>query len=535
MGTRSILYNEEARKAIKNGVDKVANAVKVTLGAKGRTVIVGHKYGSKITKDGISVARAINLEDEIEAIGANIIKEVSQNTVAQAGDGTTSAMIIAQAILHEGFKLSAAGHNTTELKSGIDKAVKAVVEQLKVISTPVDVDSDKLKQISIISANNDEEIGSKIAEAYKLTGKDGIISIDDSTTGETYIKSVEGMQFERGYISPFFVNDESTLSVQFEKPYILVCAGKISTGKEILPIFGQVVKSNNAPFLIIAEDVVDEALGIILTNRIKGPYPICVIKSPGFGDNQIETLRDICALTGATLVNDETGVRLDTLTLEQLGKSDKVLVTKDETTIVGGAGDKNGIEARKDFIRKSIEQSPDEREQNLFRNRLAKLSGGIAILYVGASSEVELGEKKDRCDDALRATGAALEEGIVPGGGIALIRCDSILENLPFDNDGEREGIKLIRRVLSAPFRQMVENSGLDINISNILSLSQNFGYNFKTDKVEDLVESGVVDPTKVVRVALVNAASVSGVLLTSESLIVNVDDPNQIMPQFKR
>lgn len=529
MPTKEILFGEESRKSIKIGVDKVANVVKTTLGAKGRNVIIGRKISSQITKDGVTVAKSIQLEDPIEVIGADLIKKVAKKTVDQAGDGTTTSTILAQSIINEGFKLIAAGHNPIELKKGIDNAVNAVVKNIESMSEKVEIDSDRLNQIATVSANNDKEIGDLVADAFKKTGKDGVITIENSQTGQTYIKVVDGMQFERGMISPYFITNEQKLSAEFENALILVSAGKISTKTEIFPILEKVFKDNR-PLVIIADDITDEALGILLVNRIKAGYPICAVKAPSFGEDKVETLRDICALTGATLVNDETGLRIDTIGLKNLGVVEKITITKDSTTIVNGSGKKEDIEGRIKYIRTRLELSTSDFETEQLKNRLAKINGGVAVIYVGAATDIELNEKKDRVDDAMRATKSAIEEGIVVGGGIALIRCIGSLNDIKYNTDDEKVGIKLVQKILSSPFRQMIENSGVDISIKELENKNVNYGYNFKTDTFEDLVKSGVIDPAKVVRVSLVNAASLAGTLLTSDSLIVQSDD----MPNFQ-
>lgn len=540
MPTKEILFGEDSKKSVKAGLDKVANAVKVTLGPKGKTVIIGHKYGSRITKDGVTVAKSIQVSDETECIGANIIKEVSTKTVREAGDGTTSAMILAQSIVEEGYKLTSAGHSAIELKSGIDKGVKMVVEKLKSMSVKVESDSEKLKQIATISANNDESIGTQISEAYKKTGKDGVITIEDSKTAETHIVSIEGMQFDKGYISPYFVNDFEKETVQFEGAKIMVCAGKVTKKNQVVKIMEQVIKEAQKdgkaiPLIIIAEEIDGEALGIMLYNRQKNEYPICGIKAPGFGDDQKEMLRDICAVVGATLCDDELGTRSDIVKFDQLGTVHKIVISKDDTTLVGGSGKQDEIEQRIKSVRISLEKVENDFARDQLQKRLGKLSGGVAVLYVGGSSEIERGEIKDRCEDALKAAQAALAEGVVPGGGTALIQCIDILADFQ-GIDGEKEGVKLLQKALATPFKQMVENGDLQLSVNDVKKLPLNEGYNFKTDKYENLMDSGVVDPVKVVRVSLENAASVAGVLLTSEVLIVNVDDPNQMnMPQFKR
>lgn len=531
MPTKEILFGEESRKSIKIGVDKVANVVKTTLGAKGRNVIIGRKMSSQITKDGVTVAKSIQLEDPIEVIGADLIKKVAKKTVDQAGDGTTTSTILAQAIIYEGFKLIAAGHNPIELKKGIDNAVDAVVNGIVSMSEKVEIDSDRLNQIATVSSNNDKEIGNLVADAFKQTGKDGVITIENSQTGQTYIKVVDGMQFDRGMISPWFVINEEKLSAEFENALILVSADKISTEKEFVPFLQKAVATRK-PILIIAEDITDYALSSSIINRIKGAYPICAVKAPSYGADKYEILRDICAMTGATLVDESAGIRMDTVELKHLGNAEKVTITRDSTTIVNGGGKKEDIEGRVKYIRTALGLSSNDFEKEQLQNRLAKINGGVAVIYVGAATDIELSEKKDRVEDAMKATKCAIEEGIVVGGGVALIRCIDKLFELKYNTDDERVGIKLVQKILSSPFKQMIENAGVDISIKEIENKNVNYGYNFKTDTFEDLVESGIIDPAKVVRVSLVNAASLAGTLLTSDALIVQSDDvPNFPMP----
>lgn len=536
MGTKRIIYAKEAREAIQKGVNAVANAVKVSLGYNGRSVIIGRT----ITKDGYTIAKSIMLTDEVECIGADIIKRVAFKTVKEAGDNTTTSTILAQEIFNGGLEIIDAKQegrtvNSVSVKKGIDKAVLLVVEKLKSLAQKIDINSDKLKQIATISANNDESIGKIVAEAFQKTGLEGVITIDESNTGETYLKIVEGLNFDRGYISPYFMRNQSTLACQLDNPYILISEGKISTLKQIKKILELVLRDNRS-LVIIAEDIEGEALHTLITTRMKGNAPICAIKAPGFGENQKDTLRDIASVVGASIANDESGLRLDLLKLEDLGQSEKILITKDETTILGGKGEKHNIDERTNFIRKSIElSSPDNPfEKHQLEQRLAKLTGGIAVMYVGAPTDVELSELKDRYDDAIRATRCALEEGIVAGGGVALIRCIEVLNDILTLNVDEQAGIDLIKKVLESPFNQMAVNAGVEITAKKISELENNFGYNFKTDKIEDLVESGVIDPIKSIRISLINAASVSSTLLTSEAVLVQVDDPLPQMPQMR-
>lgn len=532
--TKEILFNEEARSALKAGIDKVSDVVKLTLGAKGRNVVIGQRIGTRVTKDGVSVCSSINLKDEKEGIGANLIKNVAKKTVKEAGDGTTTAAILAQAICHEGFKMIAAGSNPMGIKKGIEKATYFVVEHIKSISENIDVNSPKLNQIATISANNDPEIGSLVSSVISKTGKDGVVSIDDSKTSETYIDVVEGLQFESGYISPYFINDASTISCLLLEPYILVSHGKLSTKKQIFSIFEKVIKANK-PFLVIAEDVEGEALHILIHHKIKTAFPVCVVKAPLFGDMKKDALKDIATCVGANIVNDETGLRSDLMTLEHLGKSEKVLITKDETTILGGFGDQQDIDKRIEFVRKELEIANSDYERNIIEKRLAKLTGGIGVIYIGMASEVEMNERRDRIDDALRASKCAIKEGVVPGGGVSLIRCIKLLDKLEFDSDDEKAGIKIIQKAIESPFIQMCKNAGLEnkISIRDIEGKGDNFGYNFKTDKFEDLVEAGVVDPSLVIRVALTNAASMAATLLTSDAIIIQEEDTNPLLNQM--
>lgn len=538
MATKKILFGEEARKAIQKGVNIVGDAVKVTLGFNGRSVVIGRKRGSVITKDGYTITKEIYLTDEVEQIGADIIKRVAFKTVKEAGDNTTTSTILAQEIFNGGLEIIGKKHegrsvNSVSVKKGIDKAVLLVVEKLKSLAQKIDINSPKLKQIATISANNDESIGKIVAEAFQKTGLEGVITIDESNTGETYLKVVEGLNFEKGYISPYFMTDQSTLACQLDNPYILISEGKISTLKQIHKITEEVLKKNRS-LVIIAEDIEGEALHTLIATRMKGNAPICAIKAPGFGDNQKDTLRDIASVIGASIANDESGLRLDTLTIEHLGQAEKILITREETTIVGGKGKKHNIEERTNFIRKSIELcSPDNPYEKIqLEQRLAKLTGGVAILYVGAPTDVELSELKDRYDDAIRATRCALEEGIVAGGGVALIRCIDSLNNISCKSSDEHSGVDLIKKILEAPFNQMASNAGIEMTAKDIIKLEGNFGYNFKTDNIEDLVESGVIDPVKSIRISLINAASVSSTLITSEAVLVQVDDAS--IPQMR-
>lgn len=532
--TEDIQYGEAARESLKKGVDAVANAVKESLGVKGRNVVLGSRMGSRITKDGYSIARAIDLKDPVQCIGANIVKEVSFKTVKEAGDGTTTAMILAQAIVHEGFKNVTAGSNPMDLKRGIDKAVKSVVEHIKEYSTLIDVNSPKLEQIATISANNDNEIGKLVADVVAKTGKDGVVSIDDSKSVDTYIDVIEGLQFNVGYTSPYFINDAATLSCQLLNPAILVSQGKISTKKQIFNILEQAAKVPK-PLLIIAEEVEGEALHLLIHHKVKSQHQICVVKAPLFGDAKKDALSDIAVCVGTKVVNDETGLRSETLKLDFLGGCEKVLITKDETTILGGFGTDEDIQKRIEHVRTELDLASNDYERGVIEKRLAKLIGGIGVIYIGMASEVEMNEKRDRVDDALRASKCAIQEGIAPGGGVSLIRCIPLLNELKYDNEDERAGIRIIQKAIESPFIQMCKNAGLEnkVSIRDIEEKGLNFGYNFKTDKIEDLVEAGVVDPSLVIRVALMNAASMAGTLITSEALIVRAEDPNPMLNQM--
>lgn len=535
MATKQILFNEEARKGILQGAEKVANPVSVSLGIKGKTVVVGTKGYSKITKDGVSIAKSIFLEDAMEAIGANLMKDVAKKTLKDSGDNTTTSVVLAHSILKEGFKLVAAGVNSMQLKKGVDKAVEKVLSLISQRATPIELDSPKLKQIASIAANNDEVIGGFVSDIYQKVGKDSVIAIEESNNGETRIESVDGMQIESGYISPYFMNNIENQSCQLQDAYVLVCEGTISTLKEIQPIFNLASKNQKA-IMIVAEEIEAEALLTLVNTKTRGNYPLCVVKAPSFGDKKKEILRDIAITTGATVLNDDAGIRIDLAKITHLGTVSKVLVTRDETTFVGGSGQKIDVDAHIAFVRKSIELSANEYEKRQHESRLARLTGGVGVIYVGAATEVEMGEKKDRYDDSLRATKCAIEEGVIAGGGVAFLRCVEDLNSIECETDDEKAGVKLIQKVLEAPFIQMAKNAGLQdrVSVGDILKGEGNYGYNFKTDKFEDLFESGVVDSAKVIKAALKNASSVSGTLLTSECLIVNVDEPLPNIPQMR-
>lgn len=530
--TKEILLNEDARKAIQQGVDAVADIVKLSLGAAGRGIIIGGGR-NRISKDGYSIARSIQFSDLKLSIGAELIKQVSKKTVDETGDSTTTSTLLAQAIVSAGFKLLSAGHKGIEIKKGIDAAVTEVIKHLKTIAKSIEINSPELRQIATTAGNNDTAIGEMIFTAFQKTGKDGVIKLEESKTGNCFLEVKEGIVFERGYLNDYFINNQANLSCELNNPYIIIAEGKISSLKDINPILQQ-INSTKREVLIIAEDFDGEALYTINANRVKNNFPICLVKAPSFGDNQKQMMKDIASATGANVCNDESGLRLDTIKLTDLGSAEKVVITKDETSLIGGGGKKHDIEERVNYIRKSIELSDVNNEYNReqLEARLAKLTGGIAIIYVGAPTDTELSELKDRYDDALRSTQCAILEGVVVGGGIALIRCIDKLNNLPFDSDDEKAGIKLIQKILEAPFIQMAENAELSnrIKVSDVLGKDQNYGYNFKTDKFEDLVAAGIVDPLKVVRVALTNAASFGGSLLTMGALTI---PEKQELPAF--
>ncbi len=532
---KTITYNVEAREALKQGVDQLANAVKVTLGPKGRNVIIDKKYGAPhITKDGVTVAKEIELADAQENLGAQLVKEVASKTGDQAGDGTTTATVLAQAIVGVGLKNVTAGANPMELKRGIDKAVAAVVEEIKKQSVVVGNDFDKIEQVATISANNDAEIGRLIADAMRKVSKDGVITIGEAKGMDTTIDVVQGMQFDRGYISPYFVTNTETMEVEMEKPYILIHDKKISNLKELLPVLEPAVQSGR-PLLIIAEDVDSEALTTLVVNRLRAQLKICAVKAPGFGDRRKEMLEDIAILTGGTVISEEKGIKLDQATLEMLGTAESINVSKENTTIVNGAGDKEAISSRIAQIKAQMQATKSSYDKEKLQERLAKLAGGVAQLNVGAASEVEMKEKKDRVDDALSATRAAVEEGIVPGGGVMYIRAQKALEGLKGENEDEQTGIEIIRRAIEEPLRQIVANAGKEgaVVVDKVRAGEGDFGYNARTDVYEPLFAAGVVDPAKVTRVALENAASIAGMFLTTECVIVDKPEehPAPAMP----
>ncbi len=526
---KEILFDIEARDQLKKGVDELTNAVKVTLGPKGRNVILEKKFGAPyITKDGVTVAKEIELEDAHQNMGAQLVKEVASKTGDDAGDGTTTATVLAQAIINVGLKNVTAGANPMELKRGIDKAVESVVENIASQARTVGDDYDKIEQVATVSANNDTRIGKLIADAMRKVSKDGVITIEEAKGIETTIDVVEGMQFDRGYISPYFVTNTEKMEVEFEKPQILIYDKKISNLKELLPILEPAAQTGR-PILIIAEDVESEALTTLVVNRLRGSLKICAVKAPGFGDRRKEMLEDIAVLTGGTVISEEKGIKLENATLEMLGTAEKVTVDKDNTTIVNGAGEKEAIETRINQIKSQIATTTSDYDKEKLQERLAKLSGGVAVLYVGAASEVEMKEMKDRVDDALHATRAAIEEGIVPGGGVAYIRSIEKLEELTAETDDERTGIEIIKRAIEEPLRQIVANAGKEgaVIVQRVRDGEGDFGYNARIDKYENLFDTGVVDPAKVTRVALENAASIAGMFLTTECVIVEKKEEN--------
>ena len=526
---KEILFNIDARDQLKKGVDELANAVKVTLGPKGRNVILEKKFGApQITKDGVTVAKEIELEDPFKNLGAQLVKEVASKTGDDAGDGTTTATVLAQSIVSVGMKNVTAGANPMDLKRGIDKAVETVVENIKTQSRTVGDNYDKIEQVATVSANNDARIGKLIADAMRKVSKDGVITIEEAKGTQTTIEIVEGMQFDRGYISPYFVTNTEKMSVEMEKPYILIHDKKISNLKELLPVLEPAVQSGR-PLLIIAEDVESEALTTLVVNRLRASLKICAVKAPGFGDRRKEMLEDIAILTGGTVISEEKGIKLENATLEMLGSAEKITVDKDNTTIVNGAGNKEAIATRVTQIKSQIAATTSDYDREKLQERLAKLAGGVAVLYVGAASEVEMKEMKDRVDDALHATRAAIEEGIVPGGGVAYIRAIEALNNLKADNDDEQTGIEIIKRAIEEPLRQIVANAGKEgaVVVQKIREGKADFGYNARTDKYENFFEAGIVDPVKVARIALENAASIAGMFLTTECVVVEKKEEN--------
>jgi len=530
---KDIKYNWEAREGLKKGVDALANAVKVTLGPKGRNVIIDKKFGApQITKDGVTVAKEIELQEPIENMGAQMVKEVASKTNDQAGDGTTTATVLAQAIFNTGLKNVTAGANPMDLKRGIDKAVATVVENLKAQSVEINDSHDKIEQVATISANNDPEVGQVIAEAMQKVKKEGVITIEEAKGTDTYVKVVEGMQFDRGYISPYFVTDTEKMEAVYDTPYILIYDKKISNMKEFLPILEKVVQTGR-PMLIISEDVDSEALATLVVNRLRGGLKIVAVKAPGFGDRRKEMLEDIAILTGGTVISEEKGYKLEDATLEMLGVAEKITVDKENTTIVSGKGDKKAIEARIAMIKSQIEKTTSDYDREKLQERLAKMAGGVAVIYVGAASEVEMKEKKDRFDDALHATRAAIEEGIIPGGGVAYIRAIASMKGLKGENEDQQIGIDIVRRALEEPLRQIAANAGKEgsVIVNAVAKGKADYGYNARTDEYQHLVEAGVIDPTKVARVALENAASIAGMLLTTECVLAEIKEETPAAP----
>lgn len=532
---KEIKFDIKAREELKKGVDALADAVKVTLGPKGRNVIIEKKFGAPhITKDGVSVAREVELEDPFQNMGAQLVKEVASKTGDDAGDGTTTATVLAQAIINVGLKNVAAGANPMDIKRGIDKAVEAVVASIKAQSEEVGDDFKKIEDVARISANNDEKIGNLIAEAMKKVKKEGVITVDEAKGTETTVDVVEGMQFDRGYISPYFITNTEKMECEMERPYILLYDKKISNFKDLLPVLEPVAQSGR-PMLIIAEDVDSEALATLVVNRLRGSLKVCAVKAPGFGDRRKEMLEDIAILTGGVVISEEKGMKLDTATLDMLGTADKVSVNKENTTIVDGAGSKDAIASRVAQIKAQIEQTKSDYDKEKLQERLAKLAGGVAVLHIGAPSEVEMKEKKDRVDDALSATRAAIAEGIVPGGGVAYIRAISAIEGMKGDNEDETTGIHIVTRAIEEPLRQIVANAGAEgaVIVQKVKEGNADYGYNARTGEFENLLAAGVIDPAKVTRVALENAASIAGMFLTTECVIADKkeDNPAPAMP----
>jgi len=526
---KDIKFDIEARDGLKRGVDALANAVKVTLGPKGRNVIIGKSFGGpNVTKDGVTVAKEIELKDPLENMGAQMVKEVASKTNDLAGDGTTTATVLAQAIVKEGLKNVAAGANPMDLKRGIDKAVEAIVADLGKQAQEVGSSSEKIKQVASISANNDEVIGDLIATAFGKVGKEGVITVEEAKGTETYVDVVEGMQFDRGYLSPYFVTNPEKMNVELDNPYILLYDKKVSSLKELLPVLEPVAQSGK-PLLIIAEDVDGEALSTLVVNKLRGALKIAAVKAPGFGDRRKAMLEDIAILTGGTVIAEESGYTLENATLEMLGTAEKIVIDKDNTTIVNGAGNADMIKNRVNQIKGQMETTTSDYDKEKLQERLAKLAGGVAVLYVGAASEVEMKEKKDRVDDALHATRAAVEEGIVAGGGVALLRAKNALASIKADNADEATGIQIVFRAVESPLRTIVENAGLEgsVVVAKVSEGKGDFGYNAKTDEYVDMLKAGIIDPKKVTRVALENAASVAGMILTTECALVEIKEEN--------
>ncbi len=531
---KQIFFNTEARDQVKKGVDTLANAVRVTLGPKGRNVVIDKKFGAPtVTKDGVSVAKEIELKDAVENMGAQLVKEVASKTSDNAGDGTTTATVLAQALFSHGIKNVTAGANPMDLKRGIDKAVIAIVEHLASQSRTID-SSNEIAQVASISANNDAEIGKMIADAMDKVGKDGVITVEEAKGTETEVKTVEGMQFDRGYLSPYFVTDTERMEADLEGAFILIYDKKISAMKDLLPVL-EAISQTGKPLLIIAEDIEGEALATLVVNKIRGSLRVAAVKAPGFGDRRKAMLEDIAILTGGTVISEERGYKLENATLDSLGQAEKITIDKDNTTIVNGAGEKSDIEARVNQIKAQIETTTSDYDKEKLQERLAKLSGGVAILYVGAATEVEMKEKKDRVEDALHATRAAVEEGVVAGGGVALVRATGALDKVEVENEDQGTGVNIVRLALEAPLRIIAENAGKEgsVVVQKVREGKDDYGYNARTDVFENLIKSGVIDPTKVTRLALENAASISALLLTTECVIADEpeDDKAPAMP----
>ncbi|ADO46157.1 chaperonin GroEL [Hydrogenobacter thermophilus TK-6] len=544
MAAKKVIYGEDARARLKAGVDKLANAVKVTLGPRGREVIIEKKWGTPVvTKDGVTVAKEIEFKDPYENMGAQLVKEVASKTSDVAGDGTTTATVLAQAIFNEGLRAIASGANPMDIKRGIDKAVETVVNEIKKLSIPVS-GRKEIEQVATISANNDATIGKIIADAMEAVGKDGVITVEESKSAETTLETVQGMQFDRGYLSPYFVTNPDKMEAVLEDPFILIYEKKISNVKDLLPVLENVVRAGK-PLLIIAEDVEAEALATLVVNHIKGVIRACAVKAPGFGQRRKDYLQDIAILTGGTAITEELGIKLESVTLDMLGRADKVIVDKDNTTIVGGKGSKEAIQARIEQIKRQILETTSDYDREKLQERLAKLSGGVAIIRVGAATEAELKEKKARVEDAVHATKAAVEEGIVPGGGVALVRASEALDNLKVDNADQQLGIDIIKKACRTPIRQIAANSGFEgyVVLEKVLQLGKekgkNWGFDAGVGDYKDMVEAGIIDPTKVVRVAIQNAASVAGTMLTAEALVAEIPEekkektPTPEMPEL--
>ena len=530
--SKDIQFNTDARNGLKAGVDALANAVKVTLGPKGRNVVIDKKFGAPtVTKDGVSVAKEIELKDPIQNMGAQMVKEVASKTADVAGDGTTTATVLAQALVSEGLRNVAAGANPMDLKRGMDKATQAIVEQLRLISREVGSDNSKIEQVATISANNDSTVGKLIAEAMRVVGTEGVITVEEAKGTETEVRTVEGMQFDRGYLSPYFVTNSEKMEAELDNPYILIYDKKISTMKDLLPTLEQTAQTGR-PLLIIAEDVDGEALATLVVNKIRGALKVAAVKAPGFGDRRKAMLQDIAILTGGQVISEETGLKLENATLADLGSAEKITIDKDNTTVVNGSGATENIEARVKEIKAQIETTTSDYDREKLQERLAKLAGGVAVLYVGAATEVEMKEKKDRVDDALHATRAAVEEGIIPGGGTAFIRAAHSIESLEGVNDDETTGIRIVLRAVEEPLRQIVANAGGEgaVVVNAVANGEGDFGYNARTEVYENLFEAGVIDPTKVARVALENAVSISGMVLTTECVIADVEEETPSM-----